>query len=222
MSRPVVILRPEPGNAETVLRAKAAGLSAFGLPLFKIESLAWTPPPTDDYEAVLITSANAVRHAGDHLSAYLGLPVYAVGYASAEAARGAGLTVAREGDGSVDDILKTLPAQKLLHLAGDDTTPLSLHAHQIDRVVTYRSRALTPEPQFWGLLERAPVVLVHSVRAATYFAELAKQSPTDQISVVAISGKVAAAAGNGWEAVATAAHPRDEAMIDATIALMNG
>ena len=217
MSRPVLILRPEPGNAATVVQANLQGLSAVGYPVFEIEAVEWAAQLPSTYEAVLLTSANSVFHSRSGLETYRHLPVYAVGSATAKAARAAGLMVKAEGSLGVDALLARVQPKKLLHLAGEDATQLSPHSHIIDQVAVYRSCPIVPSPPFWAILEQAPIALLHSARAATYFRGLTKSAKIDRISIVAISAKVAMAAGSGWEAVALAAHPRDEAMIDAAI-----
>ena len=59
------------------------------------------------------------------------------------------------------------------------------------------------------------VVLLHSARAASRLAELVDSAglARDALALVAISPAVAQAAGGGWRALATAAVPRDDAMI---------
>ena len=57
------------------------------MPLFSVESLAWKVPDAASFDALLLTSANAVRQAGAGLTQLRGLPVHAVGAATATAAR---------------------------------------------------------------------------------------------------------------------------------------
>ena len=61
--KPLAVLRPEPGASATLGRAQAMGLAAFAMPLFAVEPVAWTAPAPHDFDALLLTSANAVRHA---------------------------------------------------------------------------------------------------------------------------------------------------------------
>ena len=119
----VIVLRPEPGASETVNRAKARGLNAFALPLFAIEPINWSAPEPGGFDALLLTSANAVRFGGEQLASLRGLPVHAVGKASGEAARDAGFDIASSGDAGVERLLGSLEADlKLLHLCGEDRT----------------------------------------------------------------------------------------------------
>ena len=48
MSRPIVVLRPEPGARATVARIEALGAHAVAAPLFAIRPLPWTPPDPAD------------------------------------------------------------------------------------------------------------------------------------------------------------------------------
>ena len=64
MSRPLAVLRPEPGNGATAARIEELGFRAIRLPLFAVRALAWTMPDAADHDALLLTSANAVRFGG--------------------------------------------------------------------------------------------------------------------------------------------------------------
>jgi uroporphyrinogen-III synthase len=117
--RRVLVLRPEPGASTTARRARERGLDPIALPLFEVEPVDWQAAEASGFDGLLITSANAVRHAGEGLHALRGLPVYAVGSATAEIARDAGFDVASAGDSGVERLLGSIePELKLLHLAG--------------------------------------------------------------------------------------------------------
>src|SRR5215208_2621905 len=119
--RPLLVLRPEPGATATVERARHMGLDARAVPLFEIEPIEWRVPEDHEYDALLLTSANAARFGGERLRALVALPVHAVGAATAEAAREVGLRVANVGQGGVDKLLKSLPSGlKLLHIGGEN------------------------------------------------------------------------------------------------------
>ena len=64
MTHPVVAVRAEPGCTATVEAGRAIGLAIIGHPLFEIHSLAWDPPPPGRIDALLLGSANALRHGG--------------------------------------------------------------------------------------------------------------------------------------------------------------
>ena len=119
--RRLLVLRPEPGASATVKRACEQGLEAVAVPLFEVEPMGWQAPEAASFDALLLTSANAIRHGGDDLAKLRGLRVYAVGEATAQAARDAGFDIAATGDAGVDRLLGSIePDARLLHLCGDD------------------------------------------------------------------------------------------------------
>ena len=73
----------------------------------------------NEYDALLLTSANALRHGGTGLEQLQSLPAYAVGNATAAAAREAGFEIAGEGDGGVEGLRSIPPEVRLLHLCGE-------------------------------------------------------------------------------------------------------
>ena len=209
------ILRPEPGASATLRRAEAAGLDAFCLPLFTVEPVEWAVPDPARFDALLLTSANAVRCAGPGLDPLAHLPAHAVGAATAAAARERGLRIASTGSGDVAELLGGLDSGlKLLHLAGADRIdPVQHGGPQIEAIVVYRARALEPAPSLADLPDS--VVMVHSPRAGRRLDELAARQGLDRsrVAIAAISPAAAAAAGPGWQAIATAAQPGDAALL---------
>ena len=206
--RPLVVLRPEPTLSATRARAEAIGLTVVACPLFTIDPLGWAKPNPVEFDALLLTSANTLRRAGElgHLKT---LPVVAVGEATAEAARDAGLSVEMIGSGGVDALLAAIPgAKRLLHLAGDDHAPRGPTSHHVTAIPIYRAVSIA-EPELPDLA--GAVVAVHSPRAGRRLAELAKYPATT--SVVAISPAAAAACGEGWERIEAAAEPTDAALL---------
>ncbi|HEU0310799.1 MAG TPA: uroporphyrinogen-III synthase [Sphingomicrobium sp.] len=204
--RKLLLLRPEPGLSASAGRALALGMEPLCCPLFRVEPQDWRPPDPNEYDGLLLTSANGVRHAGPQLDALQSLPVHAVGRATAEAAREAGFDVKSCGSGDVADLLATLPALRLLHLAGEDHR--AVDDAGIDRRIVYRSVPITEPglPPIQGL-----VVAIHSPRAGARLAELAHDR--NKTIVAAISDAAARACGMGWEGVAVAAEPDDESLL---------
>lgn len=210
----IVVLRPEPGASETIERAKARGLDAVAIPLFKIEPLAWTSPEAGGFDALLLTSANAVRFGGEQLTELRGLPVHAVGDATADAARGAGFDIASTGDAGVDRLLGSLEADlKLLHPCGEERKPPESARQSITPVPVYRPKAVEPAPDL--AQARDAIVLIHSPRAAERFAELTREQQVEQqaVGLAVISRAAAEAAGSGWKSVDIADRPSDDALL---------
>jgi uroporphyrinogen-III synthase len=207
----VVVLRPEPGASETVARAAERGLDAVAIPLFRIEPLEWQVPDAGGFDALLLTSANAVRFGGPGLAALRDLPVHAAGEATAAAARDAGFDVATVGDAGAEKLIAPLdPNLRLLHLAGEHRAASS---RPMTTIAVYRSR-LVDAPEDLKTAEEA-VVLIHSPRAGSAFAAAANRLGLDRaaIRIAAISAAAADAAGNGWDAIESAERPTDDALL---------
>ena len=205
--RKLLLLRPQPGLSASAQRARALGLEVILCPLFRVEAMAWKPPDPANFDGLLMTSANAVRYGGPELETLKGLPVHAVGQATAAAARTAGFRVATVGDGNAIELLERLPPSlRLLHLAGED--------HQdpgdprIDRRILYRSAEIVePDlPDLDGL-----VVAVHSPRAGARLSVLA--TDRNHTIIAAISAPAADACGSGWERIDSAPEPNDNSLL---------
>ena len=211
--RRLIILRPEPGASASLGRARALGLDAVAMPLFEVRPLAWTPPDPKIFDAVLTTSANALRHGGDGLMLFRELPLHAVGEATADAAREAGFADVTAGTGDVDALLASLPSGlHLFYPCGRERRDLSHALQAILSVPVYAAEAL-PMPEGFPDIEGA-VIAVHSPRAGERLFELAQASDRSTIRIAAISAEAAQAAGKGWAEVASAAEPTDRALLE--------
>jgi uroporphyrinogen-III synthase len=211
--RRLVVVRPEPGASATVGRATAMGLEAVAMPLFEVEAIAWEAPGAGDYDALLLTSANALRHGGDGLQKLRGLPVYAVGDATADEARRAGFTVAICGDGDVERLLRSIPdSARLLHLCGEHRT-VAPSPHSVTEVAVYRSRELLA-PADLRLVD-GQTAAVQSPRAGRRLAELIDAAGIERsgLRIAAISDAAAEAAGEGWAMRVAADRPSDAALL---------
>jgi uroporphyrinogen-III synthase len=205
--RRLLLLRPEPGLSTSAERARTMGLEVLARPLFSVEPVAWDVPDAANYNALLLTSANAVRHGGVGLKLLKSLPVDAVGAATAALASDAGFRVKTIGDTDLSGLLKNLPGdRRLLHLAGEDHR--DNFDPRIDRRIVYRSTEIAnPElSDVSGL-----VAAVHSPRAARRLAELV--SARGRTLIAAISAAAAEAVGLGWERVAVAERPDDPSLL---------
>ncbi|MGI8931900.1 MAG: uroporphyrinogen-III synthase, partial [Sphingomicrobium sp.] len=198
----LVLLRPEPGLSASAERARALGLEVIAAPLFRVEQVEWSAPDPTAYDALLLTSANALRHGGAGLQEIKHLPVHAVGATTADAARDAGFTVASVGEGGVDELLARLPTGlHLLHLAGHDRYPVA-GRHRIEVRTVYRSIDIADPglPSLDGL-----VVAVHSARAGGRLADLAHSR--DLAAIAAISAEAARGCGEGWGSIGVRQRP---------------
>ena len=216
---PLIVIRPQPGCEATVAAARELHLDAHNFPLFIVRPLAWEAPPRGSFDALLIGSANALRHGGEALAGWRGTPAYSVGETTAEAARAAGLDVVRTGEGGLQALLGTVEPEhrRLLRLAGHERVPLDPPPGVIisERVV-YASEAQSMPVELAGMLKNPCVVLLHSAEAARHFAGLCgvHAIPRRRIALAALGPRIAAAAGPGWAAVTAAAAPDDHALLE--------
>jgi uroporphyrinogen-III synthase len=214
----VIVIRPQPGCDTTVEAARALGLDAQGFPLFEVRPVDWDPPTPDSFDAVVLGSANAPRHAGPALAAYAGKPTYAVGAVTADVARAAGLDVVVTGEGGLKAVLGQLAPEhrRLLRLAGRERVmlvpppPVSMQ----ERVV-YASEPLPLSGELKALLRDPALVLLHSAEAAHRFATLCVEHHIDRsnVALAVLGPRVARAAGTGWAALRAAAAPSDAAVL---------
>jgi uroporphyrinogen-III synthase len=215
---PLITIRPQPGCDATVAAAREQGLPAIGFPLFEVVSMAWDAPDPAEVDALLIGSANALRHGGPAMARYRGKPAYAVGETSAEAARAAGLDVVGFGNGTLQQVITRLRPghRRLLRLAGKTRVALEAPAGAtiVERVV-YASEPRPMPAELAALLRQPATVLIHSGEAARHFAALCDGNGIGKahLSLVTIGKRVTAAAGSGWSAVVTADTPDDAAML---------
>jgi uroporphyrinogen-III synthase len=212
----LLALRPEPGLAATLARARDLGLPITGHPLSAIRPLAWDCPDPAGIDGLLIGSANAILHGGPHLARLTAKPVFAVGEATADAAREAGFTVAMTGSGGLQGVLDAIEGPcHLLRIAGEEHVPLTPPPGvTFAEVIAYRSEALPLDASAALLASGAALVLLHSAATARHFAAEVDRLglPRRGITLAALGLRIAAAAGDGWAAIHTATTP-DEATL---------
>jgi len=221
VSGTVLILRPEPGASATAARAWAFGMSPILAPLFAIRTLPWDAPDPADYDAVLLTSANGARHAGARLRNFTDLPCYAVGEASAAAARQAGFEEVRTGSADGAAALAMLSAdgvRRALHPCGLAHTGLAGLGPEIVHRPVYAADPVDSLPRAAAkAIADGALVLLHSPRAGALLARLVRDR--EAVRIAAISAAAAGAAGPGWRSKAVAEAPRDEALLELALKL---
>lgn len=216
MTGPVFTIRPEPGCSATVAAGLAAGLEMVGYPLFEIRPLAWDAPAPDLFDALLIGSANALRHGGAGLDRYRAMPVHAVGPATARAAEAAGFAIAGVGEGRLQPLVDALPPMKLLRLAGAERVPISPpDGVTVETRAVYESAPLPLPEEMAERLRGGGLALLHSAAAARHFARQcdSRSVGREGIALAALAPRIAAAAGEGWRAVHVAPEPGEAALL---------
>ncbi|MXO71231.1 uroporphyrinogen-III synthase [Alteraurantiacibacter buctensis] len=212
--KPVVVMRPARGSASTVRLAAAQGLEVRAFPLSTIDPVAWDPPAPETVDALLLGSANALRHAGPALALYRDKPAFVVGSTTAMAARRAGLRVQLAGEGGLQQVIDAVPHRdtRLLRLAAREHVTLDLPPGiSMDTRIVYETQHLPAPPGLAELLRTPALVLLHSAGLATHFvAECDRLGIARQlISLAALGPRIVAAAGDGWAEVRSAAKPAE-------------
>ncbi len=221
----MLIIRPEPGNSASAARAREAGFDPVPLPFFAIATREWICPAAANYDALLLTSANAVRHAGGGLIALSQLPIYAVGGVTAHALQSAKLPIYASGTSGVQEVLEAAydaGHRRVIWLAGEDHHhPILPNDMALDIRIVYSADALDVA-HAGDLVGTCDFVALHSVRAALQFANQVDKwkLPRGRFSIAAFSPAIADAAGEGWRAVIAAKMPEDSALLSAALQLV--
>lgn len=214
----VWITRAQPAAAATGARVAALGFTPLVEPLLQVRRLA---PALDlaDVAALAFTSANGVGAFAD-LRDERHLPVFAVGEATAEAARAAGFAEVRSAGGDVaalaDLIAAAPPAGPVLHAAarrpaGDLAGALAARGVTARSAAVYETVA-TPAAGDPAAAGEAGIVLLHSPRAARLLAALVGRRPRASLRAACLSPSVAAALDGALPAAA-AATPDERALL---------
>ena len=195
MTRPaprVWITRTQPGAEATARRVQEMGWTPVVAPLLEVRPISGAmlkSPTPSGLAGVALTSPNTITTIAKDLAAYNGLPFFAVGDATAEAARAAGLTNVTSAGGDIHALARliasklskgTVFAPGALEPAGD--LPALLPEHSVIRLPVYETLAVTP-----AVPEDLSAVLVHSPRAARILANLLPPEIATNLLAVTIS-----------------------------------
>lgn len=218
----VWVTRSQPGASATADRLRELGHEPIVAPLLTVERL---PADLDltGVGAVAFTSANAVRAFAD-LTPARGLPVWAVGGATAQAAREAGFGDVRASKGDVAQLAEAIIAgqpagTRVLHaraadLAGDLEAPLTAAGLGYAGVTLYRTREADADEAVLAAARDASVVLLHSPKGARALSRLLAGRPTAITRALCLSEAVAdALVGGKIPTVAFASLPNDAALL---------
>lgn len=133
MMKTVLVTRPRPGATKTAERLLGNGFLPLVLPLTKIVQLP-VKTPRGKFDAVAVTSANALRQAPDKmLQPFLALPCFVVGEATAAAARACGFETVTAGDSDGASLAQTVGEElctgaRILYVTGRVRAPDFEHA----------------------------------------------------------------------------------------------
>jgi uroporphyrinogen-III synthase len=214
----LIIVRPEPGASATLLTARSIGLDAQAHPIFAVRPIPWIPVPRERVDAIVLGSANAIRHGGAALDDLRRLPAYCVGQTTANAAQAAGFPIARIGTGGLQNVLNALAPEhrRLLRLAGVSRVPLTVpDGVTMDTREVYASVPMPMGKRLDQALDQSAVVMLHSGDAAEHFAAICHESGIDRsrISLALIGPRLLQHAKDGWAGVQVAELASDAALL---------
>jgi uroporphyrinogen-III synthase len=227
--RGVLITRPEPGASETAARVAALGLAPIVSPLLEIRQLQATMPPAEQVQAILITSANAIASLPP---SHRGIPLFAVGAATAAQARSAGFTAVSSADGDASALASLvakacLPASGPLLLASGQKQGMRLASELRSRGFRVIRRAVYAAVGIASLPQSARAALADgSIGTALFFSaetarhgvRLLRAMRLDQavrtVDAAAIGETTAVALrALPWRRIRVAARPDQDAML---------
>ena len=231
----VFVFRPRP-DAERTARAIADhGFEPVLAPLFDVVRLPGAAPE-GDFDAIVLTSGNAVPALAEGPAEWRELPVFAVGARTAARVREAGLEDARSADGDRNDLIdlikRTLPAPaKLLMIVGRDRKEdvpdrLKAAGYAVTLWTAYAAEPVTvlPEDTQAALRHGQPgdAALHYSARGARTFITLAQAAGVSdaalELTHVVLSADVAAPLiAAGASTVLVAEHPEEAGMLAALV-----
>jgi uroporphyrinogen-III synthase len=195
---PVWITRARPGALATADRVAALGFAPVVDPLLTVEALD-IEIDLSHVEALAFTSANGVE-AFTRLSDARGLPVFAVGRATARAAEAAGFVSVASADGDVEDLGRLIAGSAsgpvlwagAKEPAGDLVGLLRGRGVMAKGIAVYETTERAPSAETLARLDAPSTVLLHSPRAARALATILRQRAAPSLRVLCLSEAVAA------------------------------
>ena len=207
----ILITRPLIDAEDMMQKLFSSGHKIFHLPTLKITSNNATSINSDDYDAFIFTSANAIR--------YLNLKnnnkkiqCFCVGTMTEKIARQNGFTNTISAGGTVNALKnlilisdKVNKKSKLDYFCGDHISydlegELKKEGFQIDKIINYQSTKITElNNENKNLLDQYPpdLVYIYSLRSAESFIDIVKNYSLTQLmthsKVMCISEKIAKA-----------------------------
>lgn len=194
------ITRAQPGADVTAERVRSLGHEAVVAPLLEISILEDPRVDLEGVSALAFTSANGVR-------AFAGktpdrtLKVFAVGAATAQAARAAGFRTVLSTDGDVNTLADGIAQRRreltgwVLHPgavepAGDLVGALESQGVRARGVALYDSGPVAIDPEQAQALVQSDIVLLHSPKAAKALAAVMKAYPQPRLRALGLSKAV--------------------------------
>lgn len=219
--RRVWVTRAEPGAARTADRLTALGFTPLVVPLLTLAPLPGALDAAPDPAAVAVlalTSPNGVEAFAPLIPRFRNHPVFAVGDATAEAARAAGFADVRSASGDIHALARLIAAEAppgpvlapgAREPAGD--LPALLSDHPVQRLPVYaafETHAVAPKP--------FDAVMLHSPRAARALAaDLPRAASFGRIAICISEAAATPLRAFDFTEIRIAAAPDEPSMLSA-------
>ena len=198
--RKIWITRAQPGAAATASRVRTLGHHALVAPLLAVQPLPGVEADLAGVGALAFTSANGVRAFAD-LSPVRSLKVFAVGAATASAAKAAGFRHVLSADGDVEALAEGISGRRreidgiVLHPgaaepAGDLVGLLADQGVEARGLPLYDTAPVAFTEDQLAELDDVDIALLHSPKAAQALADLLKTHPLPNLAVLGLSKNV--------------------------------
>ena len=196
------ITRAEPGAEATAARVRERGHTPLVAPLLAVRMVEDPQIDLEGVKALAFTSANGLR-AFAQACADRSLQVFAVGAATAQAAREVGFRRVLSADGDVAALAEGIAARRneiggvVLHpgaaeLAGDLAGALARAGVEVRALTLYDTAPAVLEPAQVAALDEVDVALVHSAKGARALAAVLAVHPQPRLKVLGLSKAVLA------------------------------
>ncbi len=228
----LLLTRPEADSADVRDALAAMDIKSIIAPMLQIENIPGPDITTDTLQGFLVTSANGVRALAARTE-NRDLPVYAVGDATARAARDIGFGSVTSAAGDVDD-LATLVVHAcdagdgaFYHAAGTVTAGdlsgrLTAAGFEVIREKIYEAKTVDHLPENARMALAAGAidgVVIFSPRTAETFVDRVAAAGLmmilGEMQLFALSQNVLDAAGTAWDETIVADVPTQESLLNA-------
>ena len=194
------VTRAQPGADATAVRVRALGHEPLVVPLLAVRRVEDAKVDLNGVAALAFTSANGVR-AFAELSSDRQLKVFAVGAATAQAARAVGFRRVLSSDGDVAALSEGIAARRaelkgaVLHPgaaepAGDLAGTLAVQGVEIRALTLYDTAPVELSEAELARVAQVDAVLLHSPRAAQVLAAILKDHPMPGLRALCLSKAV--------------------------------
>ena len=220
----VWVTRAQPGADATAARIVTLGLHAIVEPLLEVRRRSDPPIDLTDVGALAFTSANAVTAFAER-SPERALRVFAVGDATAVAARAVGFADVLSARGDVEALAATLAVRRhespgvILYPAAADPArdlagALDAAGVRVRQITLYETVIRAPSAALIEQLPRVDAVLLHSAKAAKALAAFLRSHPSPSLSAYCLSPQIAHALNHaGLAQVLSAEAPNEAALL---------